>query len=860
MVEAVAVLLPMVQSSLDAMAVVDARADVLAVSVPFTHAVFQRFGQRPQPGWSAHRLTSAAPEIDGLWRAALNRGLAGQAVRQSLGDSAEIFLTPMPGGGALLTLRNVDPSADRYRGTFETAIIGLANLSMEGRWLRVNRRYCEILGYNSAELAGKTLIDVTHPDDIEDGIRIVARMRSGEIDQSRYEKRYRRKNGENVWVAVTLQKQAEPGQVPYLIATAIDITDRKRAEQELRAANVKLSFALDCAKAAQWNMDLRSGAVEWMQEIHGLFGIPSTTPPSQQAWLDVVLPEDRLRAMESLRAAMTRGDSHCQFEYRFRHPDKGIRWALEFARIRYADDGAAIRVDGIVVDITALRATEQRLRESERRFEMVMRRGRTGAFALDRHLTYTWFHTCQTGYTDDEILGRHLRDVFDNESSAVLEQLLNAAIAGGQGFHRDLKLQSLRKAEPQYFDLIVEPLRDCAGAVVGLTGITTDITDRIHAQSAVEMARAAAEQANEAKTRFLAAASHDLRQPIQALRLLLHLLTEKATGTDQLRLCTRMGETLASTEGMLAGLMEFASMESGQVSVSLVPLRLDALLKRVGDEAGDAAARKGLSLHVRAMPSVTVSEPMLLERVLRNLLVNAVRYTERGSILLAVRRRGDNYHIEVRDSGCGIAEEAQAEVFEEFRQLNNPERDRSKGMGLGLAIVARTAELLGHRIVLVSREGQGSVFSIVVPCVERPWPAGLSDDCLSDTLASGGRGHVLLVEDDPIQVMALEAILGDAGFVVAAAREAAEAERLIASTEFAPDIILSDYRLPAGISGLQVIASARESLNRFIPAILLTGDTQTAIIEQSAGAGCATLHKPYTPVQLIDAIDTLLRM
>ena len=722
----------MVRSSPDCMAAIDAKANILALSASFAQAMFQRTGWRPQAGLSARDLTSAWPEMDGVWHDALDRGLAGQAVRQALGDMAEVFLTPMPGGGALVTLRIVDSVADRYRETFETAIIGLANLSMDGRWLRVNRRYCEILGYESRELAGKTCLDVTHPDDLDEGARTVACMCSGEIDQSSYEKRYRRKTGEDVWAAVTLQKHAEAGRTPYLIATAVDITDRKRAEQ--------------------------------------------------------------------------------------------------------------------------------RLRDSERRFEMMMRRGGTGAFVLDRNLVYTWIHTCQIGFTADELVGRRLRDVYDAESGALLEGLYGAAIASGQGFRKDVRLQSLGKAEPQFFDLIAEPLRDCGGEVVGLTCVATDVTERVNAQSAVETARAEAERANDAKTRFLAAASHDLRQPIQALRLLLHLLTEKAMEGDQLRLCSRMGEALASTEAMLAGLMEFATIESGQVKVAPAPLRLDVLLKRIGGEVADAAARKGLSLHVRAMPGATVSDPMLLERMIRNLLVNAVRYTERGSILLALRRRGDTYHIEVRDSGCGIAVERQTEVFEEFRQLTNPERDRSKGVGLGLAIVARTADLLGHQILLASRAGRGSVFSVVVPCLSPPWPAALAEDAPADAVADGGRWRVLLVEDDPIQLMALEALLDDAGFVVAAAGEAAEAEGLIDGAGIVPDIILSDYRLPGGVSGLQVIAMVRERLGRFIPAILLTGDTQTSIVEQSAGAGCATLHKPYTPTELIEAIGTLLRM
>ncbi|NTV09154.1 MAG: response regulator [Zoogloea sp.] len=398
---------------------------------------------------------------------------------------------------------------------------------------------------------------------------------------------------------------------------------------------------------------------------------------------------------------------------------------------------------------------------------------------------------------------------------------------------------------------------DAGGRLVGGHGTSRDITDRMFARLALEAARVEAERANSAKTRFLAAASHDLRQPVQALRLLLGVLANRLDQPDASReLVSRMGEALGSTETMLARLMEFAALESGKVLVQREVFALDDLVRRVaGEHAGEAAA-KGLFLRVRCFACCCRSDPVQLERVVRNLVVNAIRYTMKGGILLGLRRRGGQIVIEVRDTGIGISEDKRELIFEEFRQIDNAARGRGKGMGLGLAIVARTARILGHPLTLASTEGRGSLFAVAVPQV--PCPEASADIAGKGKAESApGRARILVVEDDPAQAIGLEMILADRGLDVRVAHEAATALAAL-HEEKLPDLVLTDYRFPGGVSGVDLVRQVRDAAGWAIPAILVTGDTQADIAAAARAAGCQVLHKPYTPDALLGLLDAAL--
>lgn len=232
-----------------------------------------------------------------------------------------------------------------------------------------------------------------------------------------------------------------------------------------------------------------------------------------------------------------------------------------------------------------------------------------------------------------------------------------------------------------------------------------------------EAARAEADRANHAKARFLAAASHDLRQPFQALRLYLEVLRGKLAGSDNALAVEMASKALEGGEGLLAALLDVSTLEAGITPVNRTTFRVQEILDGLASEAAPIAAAKNLSLRVVPCAATIDSDPVLLSRMLRNLVVNAVRYTGRGGVLIGCRRRGERLRIEVRDTGMGIPAAEHTLIFEDFYQIRNEARDRSAGLGLGLSVVSRCARLLDHQVTLQSREGRGSVFGIEVPLV-----------------------------------------------------------------------------------------------------------------------------------------------
>ncbi len=376
------------------------------------------------------------------------------------------------------------------------------------------------------------------------------------------------------------------------------------------------------------------------------------------------------------------------------------------------------------------------------------------------------------------------------------------------------------------------------------------------ARRAEREARAGAERASLAKTKFLAAASHDLRQPVQSLLLLMGVLEGQVAGTPAARTLAVMGEALDGLRGLLDGLLDLSRLDAGIVAVKPAATPIRPLLDRLAHEYGPRAAARGLRLRAVGCGGVVLSDPVLLERILRNLLENAVRHTERGGILLGCRRQGSSLRVEVLDTGPGIPAERQGEVFEEFVQLGNPERDRAKGLGLGLAVVRRLAGLLGHRVSLRSVPGRGSAFAVTVPLAgEVPGPATL----VPKSPPGPARGRVVLVVDDEAVIrLGLQALVAGWGHRVLAAGSLAEVGALLDGGA-APDAVLADYRLRGGETGLDVVRAVRDRQpGRAVPAAILTGDTDPARLAEARASGCALLHKPVPAAQLRAALADLL--
>jgi two-component system CheB/CheR fusion protein len=383
-----------------------------------------------------------------------------------------------------------------------------------------------------------------------------------------------------------------------------------------------------------------------------------------------------------------------------------------------------------------------------------------------------------------------------------------------------------------------------------------DVTERKRVEDALGAAKLTAERANLGKSRFLAAASHDLRQPLQTLSLLQGILAKKLKEPDALMLVAKLDETVGAMSGMLNALLDINQLEAGIVHPAIVDFPINELLDRLRAEFGYHAQANGLAWRVVPSRLTVRSDPKLLEQMLRNLLSNAVKYTKRGKILLGCRRRGDQLRIEVADTGIGIPEGQLHAIFEEFNQLENPTRDRRLGLGLGLAIVQRLGVLLDHSVHVRSRPAVGSIFAVEVPLRQG---ASAAARPIEPTLARrDGSGAILIVEDDPTIREMLELLFTDENYRTYSAADGREALTMVTQGRARPDIVIADYNLPGGLTGLQVVAGVRKTLRREIPVVILTGDISTETLREIARKDCVQRNKPVKAGELTHLVGSLL--
>jgi two-component system, chemotaxis family, CheB/CheR fusion protein len=449
-------------------------------------------------------------------------------------------------------------------------------------------------------------------------------------------------------------------------------------------------------------------------------------------------------------------------------------------------------------------------------------------------------------------IGRPLEDMKSLSSDDALSKGALAVLNNSEAIDREIETTN-----GVWFVRRILPYLADDGKVEGVVITFTDISERKQIKRALEDAMQVADRANAAKSRFLAAASHDLRQPLQALALLQGLLAKNVEGSKAQQLVQRVDDTLGAMSGMLNTLLDINQIEAGVVRGEISTFPVGDLLERLRDEFAYHAEAKKLSLRLVPCSLLIASDPRLLEQILRNLISNAIKYTETGKILIGCRRRKDQLSIEVWDNGVGIDGSDLHSIFDEYHQVDNVARERSRGLGLGLSIVKRLGDLLGHTVLVRSVLGKGSVFAVDVKSVPHQ-----PDDSVSKPEKSQPpkplKGRILIIEDDPEVRDLLELLVREEGHHVQYAHDGIAAPALVERAQLKPDLILSDYNLPGGLNGVEVTAELRHKLRRPVPVIILTGDISTAALRDIAVHDCEQLNKPLKPKMLIQTIRRLL--
>jgi two-component system, sensor histidine kinase len=465
------------------------------------------------------------------------------------------------------------------------------------------------------------------------------------------------------------------------------------------------------------------------------------------------------------------------------------------------------------------------------------------------------------GYSNPEVVGQPV------------EQLLPERFRGRHVAHRRKYTESVRvrpmgigldlfarRRDGTEFpvEISLSPIEE-SGSVLVAAAIR-DVTDRMRVEREIKEAHAAADRANLAKSRFLATASHDLRQPLQALALLNGTLRRLVDDPDAGEALEQQDQAITAMSRLLNALLDISKLESGAIKPDITDFKVATLLEELRTEFAGLAANKGLDLIVEPTSARVHSDPALVGQALKNLLSNAIKYTQRGWVRVRSQPRGSLVRIEVCDSGSGIAAEQLPFIFDEFYQVGVATNTSRDGYGLGLSIVQRVAQLLDLRIDVKSELGSGSTFALELPASQ----AATGESSVprrqppAATTANRNMHHLLLVEDDPGVRNATRMFLKGEGYRVTTAASLDDAvARLSDSRDI--DLVISDFHLAGGQTGTEVIAAARNALGAGLRAILVTGDTSSAIRDLQRDEHLRIISKPINADELAGLIQTLLR-
>jgi PAS domain S-box-containing protein len=709
-----------------------------------------------------------------------------------------------------------------------------------------------------------------HPDDrapVKAAIRDAIEGRTPEC-QTQY--RVELACGEIRWLSSMSKVDFSPDGRPLRMSGInLDITEQKRAElaadeseAALRLSQNRLRHAADAAGLTFADLDLVNRRIHLAENFAQVMGYEPKTQAGGGE-MDVglsnllahVAPPDRTHVARALTLFSERGGTE-RAEFLVIGDDGVERWFESVASAEMGPDGKPTRAFITNLDISGIKAAEAALRGSEEKFRLLAEAMPQLAWVARADGYVYWYNQRwydYTGTTPEQMEGWGWQRVHDPDMLPLVLNRWTASVESGQPFGMTFPL---RGADGRFRPFLsqVMPHLDAEGKVLQWFGTHTEITEQKELEEELRRAQQEAERANRSKSKFLAAASHDLRQPVQSLVLLLSLIERQTAGNAKAVETTKMmKQALGGLNGLLTAILDISRLDAGVVEASAEIVDLAALLGRLYGEYGAKAENRGLELRVLPRPLHVLADPTLVERALRNLLENALRYTPSGGVLIGLRRRGLCVRIDVVDTGIGVPPEKRAEIFDEFVQLNNPGRDLGQGLGLGLAIVARLAKLMHGAVEVESRPGRGSRFSLSLPLIEPNQPAEAGGP---DGPDPGGR--ILIVEDNIILRHGLENIARAWGCRTLAASSGEEALELAAKSAWLFDAIVTDYRLGAGINGVDAAKEIARRSGRAFPTLILTGDTAREPIAEIAASGFELLHKPVNADDLRRKLAQLL--
>jgi PAS domain S-box-containing protein len=747
-------------------------------------------------------------------------------------------------------------SEELYRTLVQTQEELICRYLPNGILTFVNDAFCRNTGKTREQLIGRNFLALLAPGDRPMAEETLA-AEADHMAATSFERRFQNKSGEIRHVQWTrLPICDDRGRLVEFQAVGRDITDLKRAETALRESEVLHRGLLEISPDAVI-IQCEGKIVLANPAAVTLFAADSPADLLGREHLEFVRPEHHESVLELRRKLLHEGAGPRLTAIRYVRLDGGEFVANSAGAPFHWGDKPAVLV--VIHDTTALHEAQAALRKSEELHRrlldvspdaiMVHCEGRI-VFANPAAVTLL------RAESEDEIVGRLAVDFVHSDDHAMV--LKNRNLTPNN--RRLNRLESVRLLPLDGTEINCESSgapflwEDKSASLV----ILRDMTALREAERNLVKAKEAAEQANTAKSRFLAAASHDLRQPIYALSIFVATLARRVRNPKSRDLIDKMEQAIDSTNKLLVAVLDISKLEAEVVEPNMADFSVRSVFNEIATEFAPSAEARGNVLRFVPTRLAVKSDRVLLESILRNLVSNAVRYTSSGSILVGCRRRGDRVQFEVRDSGIGIARDKQEEIFEEFHRLEGTAEPGDTGLGLGLAIVDRTAKLLGYRIELKSEPGKGSLFRFSVPAGEAE--AGVDDvtHLVPPSLLRGA--NVAIIDDDRELLDAMgQQLAGWGCYCIGAESTESVVEELTLANKV-PDLIVADFHLADGKTGIEAVQEIRRRWGTNVPAIIVTADDSSEPARRAEELHLPLMLKPVRAARMRALLLHILQM